>query len=142
MSRKKNVSKKNVNSSVQVEHGMGGWGKAAVVGAGVIVGGGLLYFLKSGAGSEKDSPLTPQFIEDPLDAIVDALNRRFGKRWADTALSVLEKALEVALPPKVVSLVKVVHRAEILAIDGKIAAAEKKHWAETRIDEQRRNRLH
>lgn len=86
---------------------------------GLIIGGvvagalgvSLLYYLTSGVG-EADAPLIPNSIERHLDNIVDALNRRFGKRWVNQALSTLKAGLSNVLPPQLVALVNVVHRVE------------------------------
>lgn len=115
-----------------------GWGQVLAVGGAALLAGAL-YYVKAGAGSEKNAALIPDAVEDPIDQIVDTLNRTFGKNWVDLTLSVLEKALEHALPSKTVAFVKLIHRAEILAKENGIVPSEKKAWALNRIAQLRLN---
>lgn len=79
---------------------------------GLLLGGFLLYYLKDGAGSERNAALLPDEIEDNLDRVVDELNRLFGRRWVDRGIAALEKSLSAILPTPVVALVSVVHETE------------------------------
>jgi len=80
----------------------------------------------TGAGSEKNAALIPDAIEDPIDKVVDGLNRKLGRNWGNSTLSDLEKVLENALPPETVALVKFIHKAELLAKTNGIKFSEKK----------------
>ena len=137
-------SKKDKKSKTQTAARRGGneggisWGQVAAIGAAGIATGVLLY-VKTGAGSEKNAALIPDAIEDPIDKIVDALNREVGRNWGNFALSVLEKTLENALPPEIVALVKVIHKAELLAKENLIKPSDKKAWTQSRIDKKRLN---
>jgi hypothetical protein len=86
--------------------------KALVIGGTTVLGGLLLYYLLSGAGSENNAPLIPDSIEKHLDRVVDTLNDKFGKKWVNLGIQTLEAGLYSVLPPNVVALVKAVHRAE------------------------------
>lgn len=80
--------------------------------AGLLLGGFLLYYLKDGAGSERNAALIPDEVEDSLDRVVDELNRLFGRRWVNRGLAVLEKSLSSILPTPMVALVSIVHQTE------------------------------
>lgn len=88
-------------------------GTGLLIGLGVAAGIGTLvyYYLNSGVG-EADAPLIPNSLERHFDRIVDALNRRFGKRWVNQGLSTVKMGLASVLPPQLVALVDVVHRVE------------------------------
>lgn len=89
---------------------MARWTKEETFGAGLLVVGGglLLYYLKAGAGSEKNAALIPDTIEKKLDMVVDKLNRKFNKRWGNLTIA----ALSAALPKELVGLVNSVVTAE------------------------------
>lgn len=137
-SKKRKKSKPETMADTSGDSAGDGWGPVLAVG-GAIVGGALLYYVKAGAGSEKNAALVPDIVEDPIDQVVDALNRKFGKKWVDQTLSVLEKALEHALPAKTVAFVRLIHRAELMAKEEKIVPSEKKAWAQARIAQMRLN---
>lgn len=103
----------------------------AVAGTALAVGAGgfLLYYLLSGAGSQKDAPLIPDSIEKHLDIVVDALNQRFGKSWVNLGIQVLEAALSKALPPPVVALISIVHQAERVGVQQSLSGSQKKYVA-------------
>lgn len=92
-------------------------------------GGFLLYYLTSGAGSEKDAALIPDSVEKHLDDIVDALNAKLGKTWGKWGLPVLEVALSKALPIPVTALISVVHQAEQIGMQRKLSGAQKRMLA-------------
>lgn len=93
-------------------NGSGGGLAALVVGGVVFAAGGLLlHYLTSGVG-EDDASLIPNAIEDRLDRIVDALNRRFGKQWVQYGIDTLRSGLASVLPQPMVQLVSVVHQVE------------------------------
>lgn len=140
MSSPKKGKKSKTDTAARRRSNDGGisWGQVAAVGAAGIATGLLLY-VKTGAGSEKNAALIPDAIEDPIDEIVDALNQRLGKDWGNLALSTLEKTLENALPPGTVAFVKLIHKAELLAQGDRINPSEKKAWAQSRIDKMRLN---
>lgn len=83
----------------------------AAVTAATALSVGLLYYLKSGTG-ETNAALIPTSLEQRLDRVVEALNRRFGKQWVEQALSTLKVGLERTLPAPLVALVEVVHGVE------------------------------
>jgi len=82
------------------------------VAAGVLLGGLALYYIKAGAGSEHNAALIPDAIEDQLDRVVDALNRKFGRTWVKSRLATLEQGLSSMLPTPLVALVSVVQQTE------------------------------
>lgn len=92
-------------------------------------GGFLLYYLTSGAGSEKNAALIPDSIEKHLDDIVDALNAKLGKNWAKWGIPVLEVALSKTLPVPVTALISVVHHAEQIGLQRKLSGAQKRKLA-------------
>lgn len=83
----------------------------AAMTAATALGVGLLYYLKSGTG-EADASLIPSSVEQRLDRLVEALNKRFGKQWVTEAMGTLKAGLEKVLPAPLVALVEVVHRIE------------------------------
>lgn len=92
-------------------NGSGGGLVALLVGGVVVAGGLLLHYLTSGVG-EDDASLIPNAIEDRLDRVVDALNRRFGKQWVQYGIDTLRSGLASMLPQPMVQLVSVVHQVE------------------------------
>lgn len=92
-------------------NGSGGGFAALLVGGVVVVGGLLLHYLTSGVG-EDDASLIPNAIEDRLDRVVDALNRRFGKQWVQYGIDTLRSGLASLLPQPMVQLVSVVQQVE------------------------------
>jgi hypothetical protein len=62
-----------------------------------IGGVALLAWLLSGRGKQ-NSPFIPDVIENELDRVVEALNRRFGHRWVTYGLDALQAFLQRALP--------------------------------------------
>lgn len=137
MSSKKRNKSTTTSRRTQTDRGGDGWTQAAVVAAGAVGAlgiGAFVHYLKNGAGSDKNAVLIPDIIEDPLDKLIDALNRQFGKTWGDQAVSVLEKGLESVLPPAVVSLVKIAHKIELMCKEGQIEPSKKKYLAQQRID--------
>ncbi|MDC0750010.1 hypothetical protein [Polyangium mundeleinium] len=112
----------------------------AKVGLGLVATGlaaGAYYYLKSGAGSEKNAALIPDPLEVQLDRVVDALNGKFGKRWGNRTLAVLEKGLEAVLSPQLVALVRIVHKAELLGQEMELSGAAKRQkaagWAQEMV---------
>lgn len=85
----------------------------AVVASATALGVGLLYYLKAGL-AQSEATLIPDLLEQRLDKVVAALNRRFGKHWVEQALGTLKTGLETMLPAPLVALVEVVHRVEQL----------------------------
>lgn len=100
--------------------------KAALATAGILGGGLLLAWLVTGVGKEKNSPLVPDAIEDHLDAAVEHLNRRFGRRWVNMGLHALQRGLESILPSWVVGLV---HAAEVHGTQNGFSGSQKKAYA-------------
>ena len=81
--------------------------------AGLLVAGlGLLYYVQTGFGKQNDSALLPNTIEGKIDALIAALNNRFGKRWVDLGVAALKYYLQNALPASLVTLVDVVAAVE------------------------------
>jgi hypothetical protein len=89
-----------------------------LIGAGSVVtlglGAALLHYLRSGVG-DADASLIPNSIEERLDKVVEALNKKFGKRWVNRGVATLQAGLSTVLPAPLVGLVEVVHRVEHLA---------------------------
>jgi hypothetical protein len=99
--RQKTMAKKKSNE---------GW---IIVGL-VIAGFGLLY-LQTGFGNENDSAVLPNTIESKIDALVAALNDRFGHDWVELGAAALEYQLRSVLPPSLVVLIGVVVAVEKLS---------------------------
>jgi hypothetical protein len=57
----------------------------------------LLAWLLNGRGKQNSS-LVPDAIENQLDRLVDALNKKFGHRWVTAGLDLLQDYLQRALP--------------------------------------------
>lgn len=96
-------------------NGSGGGLAALLVGGVVVAGGLLLHYLTSGVGDD-DASLIPNAIEDRLDRVVDALNRRFGKQWVQYGIDTLRSGLASMLPQPMVQLVSVVQQIEQVGI--------------------------
>lgn len=90
----------------------GGDDLVKAVGVGIVILGAFwgLSYLQRGRGQD-NSPLVPDFIEDPIDRVVAGLNNAFGHQWVTRALNVLQAHIERTMP-EVAGLVSVVHRAE------------------------------
>ena len=88
--------------------GNDGWWIACLV----VVGGLGLYYLQTGLGNQNDSALIPNTYEGRIDALIAALNDRFGKRWIDFGANVLKYDLQDALPAPLVTLIDVVATVE------------------------------
>lgn len=101
-----------------------GWWIAGLVVAGL----GLLYYAQTGLGKENDSALIPNTLEGKIDALIDALNKRFDKRWVDRGVGVLKYSLHQVLPAELITLVDVVATVENLS-KGWMTGAEKKQLA-------------
>ena len=77
-----------------------------------MVAGGFLYYTQTGVGEENDSALIPNSLEGKIDALVTALNNRFGKGWVDVGISVLKYYVQGTLPTSFVNLVDIVAMVE------------------------------
>lgn len=100
-----------------------------LAGAAVLAGGvGTVayYYLKAGAGSKKNAAYIPDAIEDQLDMVVEALNRKFGTRWVDRGLSALQRALGRTLPPPLAAIIDVVYQAELRGAELNLKGDEKR----------------
>jgi hypothetical protein len=139
MSSKKSQKYIRKSRNTRLEGSGNNWAQVAAVAVGAVGVGALVHYLKNGAGSDKNAVLIPDVIEDPLDKLVDALNRRYGKQWGDQVVSVLESGLEQMLPPAVLSLVKIAHRVELMCKEGQIKPSEKKRQAQIRIEKMLQN---
>jgi hypothetical protein len=104
-----------------------GGGNQGLILLGAAVAGVLLLYLKTGRG-ENNSPLIPDSIEDPIDRIVYALNQKFGRRWVNLGLDVLQAYIERAMPG-VASLVNRVYQAEAAYAQYANAGRAKKQFA-------------
>jgi hypothetical protein len=98
--------------------------------AGLLVAGGLalLYYAQTGVGKENDSALIPNSLEGKIDALIAALNERFGKHWLDFGVVVLKRNLQSTLPTSLVSLVNIVATVENMA-KGRMTSYEKQQLA-------------
>lgn len=72
----------------------GGDGGKVLVTIGVVV---LLAWLLSGRG-KRNASLVPDSIENELDRMVEALNRKFGHRWVTLGLDTLQTYLQRTFP--------------------------------------------
>lgn len=80
--------------------------------AGLIVGGAaLLYYLQTGLNNE-NSALIPDTVEGKVDALIDRLNKKFGKQWVDLGVWYLKSQLQSTLPAGLVGLIDVVAEVE------------------------------
>jgi hypothetical protein len=73
--------------------GGGDGGKLLLAIGGVL----LLAWLLDGRGKQ-NSPLVPDALENQLDQVVEALNRKFGHRWVTLGLDTLQTYLQRTLP--------------------------------------------
>lgn len=89
--------------------GSNSWGGLAIIAIGL----GLLYYSQTGRGDENDSVLIPNDLEGRIDLVIEALNKRFGKRWVDAGLDAFTSYLRGTLPPQLVALSGVVTRVEL-----------------------------
>ena len=106
-----------------------GWIGLAIAGGAAALGTAAYYYLRDGAGSEKDAALIPKVIEDQLDRVVDALNQHFGRKWVNLGLGALQKGLASVLPLQLVSLVEFVHQAEEIGLQKGWSGAQKQRHA-------------
>lgn len=102
--------------------GIAGW---LLGGAAVAAGGVLLYYLTSGVGDD-DASLIPNSIEERLDRVIFALNRRFGKQWVQYGIDALRSGLASVLPQPLVQLVAVVHQVEEAGIRSGLTGYQKR----------------
>lgn len=94
--------------------------------AGLLLLGGLgLYYLQTGLGKQNDSALIPNTVEGKIDALILALNNRFGKRWIDLGLAFLKYNLQNTLPPALVTLIDVVAKVENISKGRHMTSHEK-----------------
>jgi len=97
--------------------------------AGLLVAGlGLLYYAQTGLGKENDSALIPNTLEGKVDALIAALNNRFGERWVDFGVGVLKYYLQSTLPASLVTLVDIVATVENMS-KGRMTSYEKQQLA-------------
>ena len=94
----------------------------------IACGLGLLYYAQTGLGKENDSRLIPNTLEGRIDALIAALNNRFGKRWVDFGVVVLKHNLQSALPTSLVTLVNIAATVENLS-KGRMTSYEKQRLA-------------
>lgn len=84
-----------------------GW---VVLGLSVLVGWVVLSYAKSGMG-KNNSPLIPDFVEDPIDNVVGTLNNIFGQNWVTAGIHSLQAQFRLAMPA-VAAVVDVVYWVE------------------------------
>lgn len=98
---------------------------------GAVVGLGLafLYYARTGLEREKDAALLPNILEEQIDALISALNTRFGKAWIGFGFRALEHYAQAALPPPLVALVGVIAEAENISKRRFMTAREKQQLA-------------
>ena len=89
----------------------GGWGWLL----GITVGAIALYYLEAGRGPEENAAALPDKLENQIDFVVAALNKRFGKKWVSLGLDILQRSLAQILPPEIVALVSVIYHVEFLS---------------------------
>ena len=88
------------------------WGKVLGIVIGVGIGAIAVYYLTAGRGEANNAALIPDDLEGRIDFVVEALNREFGKVWADRGLNALEIYLKGILPWQVVALIGVIYQVE------------------------------
>ena len=96
---------------------------------GISLGAIALYYLEAGRGSENDAALLPNRLEDRIDFLVTAINKRFGKQWGNRALDVIQASLEKILPADAVALVSVIYGVEQLSKRIPMTSDDKKQRA-------------
>lgn len=95
----------------------------------VAAGLALLYYAQTGVGEEKDSALLPNTLESKIDALIAALNQRFGKGWVDFGVTVLKNHLRKMLPISLVTLVDIVATVEVTSKVRPMTSYEKQQAA-------------
>jgi len=93
-------------------------------GLGIAAIGGLTLLALAG-GSEKNSPVLRDDVENAVDKVVDFLNKNVGKGWLGAAVTALRAALPVPLRP----FLAVVHAAEALGSQSGWSGLQKKAHA-------------
>lgn len=106
--------------------GNDGWGWIAGL---LVVAVGLMYYARTGLGKENNSALIPETLEGKIDALIAALNERFGKRWVDSGLGVLKYYVQSILPASFVTLVDVVATVENMSKGRMTTGYEKQRMA-------------
>jgi hypothetical protein len=106
--------------------GKGGEG-LVLVGLGLLVLAGLVYYSETGQG-ENDSALIPNSLEGRIDFVVAALNRRFGKQWINMGFEVLKSYLEKT-QPSLAALVSAVVQVEQMSKSGPMNSYAKQQTA-------------
>lgn len=99
------------------------------IGGLVLVGLGVLYYMQTGMGKERDSALLSNTLEGKIDMLIAALNERFGKRWVDYGVDVLNHYVQTTLPMSVVGLVGVVANVENISKRNAITSYQKQQLA-------------
>ena len=95
----------------------------------IVLGAACLYYLKAGATEKDNAALTPDAVEDRVDALVAALNARVGKDWVKYGAEALKLYLREALPAPMVGLVNVVYAVEQEARRVSLSSAAKRQYA-------------
>lgn len=95
----------------------------------LIAGLGLLYYAQTGLGKERDSALIPNILEGRIDALIAALNNKFGKRWVDFGVVAVKYELQRTLPASLVALVDIVANVENTSKVISMSSYEKKRLA-------------
>jgi hypothetical protein len=89
----------------------------------------FLYYARTGLEKENDAALIPNNLEDQIDALISALNKRFGKPWVELGLGVLERYVQGALPASLVVLVRLVSQVENISKRRFMTGYEKRQLA-------------
>ena len=95
----------------------------------VLVGVGVLYYIQTGMGKERDSTLLPNTLEGKIDVLIAVLNQRFGKRWVDYGVGVLSDYLQKTLPGSLVVLVDLVASVENISKRNAMTSYQKQQLA-------------
>lgn len=87
------------------------WGVLGAVGVGALALVGV-YALTGRR--EQKSPFIPAYLEEGIDRVVAALDRRFGKHWVDRGLDMVERFLRAQMPATLASYGKVLYDTELM----------------------------
>jgi hypothetical protein len=100
-----------------------------ITAVGIGLGLAFLYYTQTGLGKENDAALIPNTPEEEIDDLINALNRRFGKRWIEFGLGVLTNYVQNALPAPLVVLLRVVAEVENISKGRLMTGYEKQQLA-------------
>ena len=96
-----------------------------------VAGFGLLVYLATGR-REKNSSFIPDAIEDRIDKVVAWLDEKFGKRWVDQGLDMIQSSLFGSLPKPLALLGDAIYQAERVGTQQGWSGPQKRNYARSR----------